>query len=51
MANCAEPAKVVAESTSGASTPIPAARASRPNEAPKNQTVAATAIAARMPSR
>ena len=51
MANCAEPAKVVAESTSGASTPIPAARARRPNEAPKNQTVAATAIAARTPSR
>ena len=50
-ANWADPAKVVAEKTSGASTPMPAARASRPNEAPKNQTVAATGIPARRPSR
>jgi hypothetical protein len=42
---------VVADMTSGASTPVPAARATSPNEAPKNQTVAATANAARAPSR
>ena len=50
-ANCAEPANVVADMTSGASTPIPDARATSPKDAPKNQTVAATATAARAPSR
>jgi hypothetical protein len=50
-ANCADPANVVADMTSEASTPIPALRATSPNEAPKNQTVAATAAAVRTPSR
>jgi hypothetical protein len=37
--------------TSGAASPRPEERASKPNEAPKNQTVAAIASTARMPSR
>jgi hypothetical protein len=36
--------------TSGAITPIPAARATSPNEAPKNQTVAAIASAEHGPA-
>src|SRR5215210_8670813 len=51
IANCADPANVVADRTTGATDPMPAARATRPNETPKNPTVAATGIAARMPSR
>ena len=50
-ANCADPANVVADITSGARWPIPALRATSPNEAPKNKTVAATAAAVRTPSR
>jgi hypothetical protein len=50
-ANCAEPANVVADMTSGAHEPIPAARATSPNDAPKNQTVAAIVAAERKPAR
>ena len=50
-ANCAEPAKVVADMTSGATAPRPEVRASSPKETPKNQTVAAIGSEARTPSR
>jgi hypothetical protein len=50
-ANWADPAKVVIDITTGASDPIPAERASTPNEAPKTTTAAANGSAARAPSR
>ena len=50
-ANWADPANVVADMTSGATTPRPDERASKPKEAAKNQTVAAIARTARIPWR
>ncbi len=50
-ANCAEPAKVVADMMIGASQPMPAERASSPNETPKPATATASAATARAPSR
>src|SRR3546814_207219 len=50
-ANCADPAKVVADITIGASQPIPAERASRPNEMPKPSTATASGATARAPAR
>src|SRR5919108_691381 len=49
-ANWADPANVVADMTSGARIPRPDERASKPKEAPKNQTVAAIARIARTSS-
>ena len=50
-ANCAEPAKVVADITTGASEPMPAARASTPKDTPKPATAMASGATARTPSR
>lgn len=50
-ANCAEPAKVVTDITTGASEPIPASRASTPNEIPKAPTATANGTATRTPLR
>jgi hypothetical protein len=50
-ANCADPAKVVADITIGASQPMPAERASRPNEMPNPRTATASGATARAPSR
>ena len=44
-------AKVVADITSGAAIPIPAARASTPKVAPKARTAIAIGAASRAPSR
>jgi hypothetical protein len=49
-ANCAEPAKVVADITSVASRSIPAERASTPNEMPKATTATVRGATARTPS-
>jgi hypothetical protein len=46
-ANCAEPANVVADMTTGATGPIPASRARKPNGIPN----AATATASGQPRR
>ena len=50
-ANCADPAKVVTDITMGATLPIPAARASTPNEIPNAPTAIASGTTARTPSR
>jgi hypothetical protein len=50
-ANCDEPANVVADMTIGASHPMPADRASSPNETPKPATAIASGATARTPSR
>jgi hypothetical protein len=50
-ANWAEPAKVVADITTGATRPMPAARASTPNETPKARAATPIGAAARTPSR
>ncbi len=50
-ANCADPANVVADMTTGATLPIPAASASTPNERPKTNALAAIGATARAPSR
>ena len=50
-ANWADPAKVVMDMATGARTPIPAARASTPNDTPKPATATASGAAARTPCR
>jgi hypothetical protein len=50
-ANCAEPANVVADITTGASDPMPASRASTPKEMPNAPTATANGTATRMPAR
>ena len=50
-ANCAEPAKVVADISRAAAQPMPASPDSRPNEAPKSSGASASGRAARTPSR
>src|SRR5919197_2706221 len=50
-ANCAEPDKVVADMTTGASEPIPEARASTPNEAAKRTMAGSSGAIARDPAR
>jgi hypothetical protein len=49
-ANCAEPANVVSEKTSGATTPIPASRARIPNDAPNAAAASAIGATARAPA-
>lgn len=50
-ANCAEPANVVAEKTIDAPEPIPAARASNPNEIPNSSGPSAIGSPTLTPSR
>jgi hypothetical protein len=50
-ANCAEPANVVADITTGATGPMPAARASTPIETPNATTGTARGRALRAPVR
>ena len=50
-ADCAEPAKVVSDMTTAAVTPVPAAAASTPNDAPKRNEPTAIGATARTPSR
>src|SRR5215218_4458529 len=50
-ANCAEPAKVVAEKTTAFAPPRPASRASTPNVTPKAATATAKGAITRAPSR
>src|SRR5919197_951999 len=50
-ANCAEPAKVVADMTTGATRPMPTLRASKPYDTPKRPTAIPIGAARRTPSR
>jgi hypothetical protein len=50
-ANWAEPAKVVTDITTGATRPMPAARARTPNDTPKTSAATPIGAAARAPSR
>ena len=50
-ANWAEPAKVVTDITTGATCPMPAARARTPNDTPKARAATPIGAAARTPSR
>jgi hypothetical protein len=49
IANCADPAKVVADITTDAVAPIPAASASTPKDIPNSTTATAKGAAARRP--
>jgi hypothetical protein len=50
IANCAEPANVVADRTIAASESIPAAVASTPNDAPNARTAGISGAITRIPS-
>ena len=50
-ANCAEPAKTIAEKAMAASAGIPASRASTPNDTPTTAAATATGTPARSPAR
>ena len=50
-ANWADPAKVVADITTGATRPMPADRARTPNDSPKAKAATPMGAAARTPSR